>query len=207
MKNKFFFCFIPMIIIVVISCSVCTSKQSEPSSIKAVGDVHQYMPYEQLPEDYGLEDAKSDGCVVFENHIVTSGAEVWQKFIKRTENGEKAKIRLAFYYTMDEQDVSEEYYAEEKDGFPIMYIQDLSFDGMTYRLYYTIDADTYQYEYPYLVKHTGTPSSKTALYNSYVYYYLVRDEDITYNQIERGMYSSQMNDWVDCKQVYADLID
>jgi hypothetical protein len=196
-----------MIIIVVISCSAWANKQNIAYSNKAVGDVPEYRPYEQLPGDYSLENAKSDGCVVFENHRLTSGAEAWQRFIRCTEKGEKAMVRLAYYYAQDEQGVSEEYYAEASNNFPVMYMEDLSFDGEAYHLYYTIDADKYQYKYPYLVKYTGTPSSKTALYSSYVYYYLVRDKDITYKQIERGMYSSQMNDWVDCKQVYADLID
>ena len=206
MKNNIFISMFSMIIIIVIACSACANEQKVPSNYKLASNTSEYIPYEQLPVDYNLEDAKSDGCVVFENHQLTSGDEVWQKFIEKAQAGEKARVRLAYYYTLNSQSVSEEYYAEIKDDYPVLYIQDLSFDGETYRLYYTEDEQTHEYEYPYLVRYTGTPSSDTAIYSQYVRCFLVRDKDVTFEQIEHGWFSSQFGDSVDCIAVYTDLI-
>ena len=158
-----------------------------------------------MPADYDLENAKSDGCVVFEDLHLTSGDEVWQQFLKKTEKGERAKVRLANYYTLDAQNMSEEYYAEVKDEYPVLYIQDLSFDGENYHLYYTEGEQIYKYEYPYLVKYTGKPNSSTAVYREYVRYYLVKDKSITYEQIQISLLTSYTGNQIDCAAVYTDL--
>jgi hypothetical protein len=206
MKNNIFISMLSLIIIIVIACSACTNKLNGLNNNKLVSNISDYIPYEQLPLDYNLEDAKSDGCVAFENLQLTSGGEIWQEFIEKTQAGESAQVRLAYYYTLDSQGVSEEYYAEIKDDYPVLYIHDLSFDGETYRLYYTENKQPYEYEYPYLVRFTGTPSSNTAIYSQYVRYFLVRDKNVTFKQIEHGWFSSQFGDSVDCVAVYTDLI-
>jgi len=47
-------------------------------------DLGDYMPYEDIPDDYGLEDAKNDGCLVFENSSVTSGQTAWESFLRQS---------------------------------------------------------------------------------------------------------------------------
>lgn len=206
MKKNIFINVFSIVIIIVIACSLYANKSNEMSNYKLVSNSSEYIPYEQLPADYNLEDAKSDGCVVFENLQLTSGDEVWQKFIEKTQTGEPTMLRLAYYYTLDSQNVSEEHFTEIKDNYPVLYIQDLSFDGETYHLYYTEDKQTYEYEYPYLVRYSGTPNNDTAIYSQYVRYFLVRDKDVTFEQIEHGWFSSQSGDRIDCVAVYTDLI-
>ncbi|MBR0600396.1 hypothetical protein [Sinanaerobacter chloroacetimidivorans] len=41
----------------------------------------EVLLYHQLPKDYTLEEAKADGCVVYEDLDITSGQPVWDKFI------------------------------------------------------------------------------------------------------------------------------
>ena len=41
------------------------------------------LPFEELPEDYSLERAKDDGCLVTEDGAVTSGQEAWEEFLSR----------------------------------------------------------------------------------------------------------------------------
>lgn len=164
-----------------------------------------FVPYDQLPEDYSLENAKEDECVIFEDLHLTSGNKVWRRFADKTEAGEKAFVRLAYYYTLDSQRVSPELYEEIKDDYPKLFIKDLSFDGENYRLYYKEDEKEYEYEYPYMIHYSGKARSGAA-FSRYDRYILVRDKNVTYEQIERGMLSSKMGDQIDHVSVYTNLI-
>ena len=55
--------------------------------------------------------------------------------------------------------------------------------------------------YPYLVKLEGKPRSVNALFDRYEYYVLVHDETLTWSEIEWGMLSSQMGDYIDHRSV------
>jgi hypothetical protein len=163
-------------------------------------------PYDQLPKDYTLEDAKEDGCVVYEDLDITSGQAVWDKFIKDTENGKNSVVRIAFYYTLgDPSHYSKEYYEEIKDDYPILYIMDLRYDGESYALLRTEEGKEYTDEYRYLVKYTGKPRSDSAAFSGYTYYVLVNDNTLTWKDIENGMVSSQSGAWIDHQIVYSDL--
>jgi hypothetical protein len=83
----------------------------------------------------------------------------------------------------------------------------LSYDGESYHLNYTEGEKRYEYEYPYLVKSIGKPSSVTATYKSYICYFLAKDPNITYEDIMQGMLSSQFGANVDAVIVYVDLIE
>jgi len=164
------------------------------------------LPYDQLSKDYTLEDAKDDGCVVYEDLDITSGKAVWDKFIEDTENGKNSTVRIAFYYTLgDPSHYSKEYYEEIKDDYPILYIMDLSYDGEKFTLLRTEEGKDYTDEYRYLVKYTGKPRSDSAAYSGYTYYVLVNDNTLTWEEIENGMVSSQSGAWIDHYLVYSDL--
>ena len=57
-----------------------------------------------------------------------------------------------------------------------------------------------------MVKYEGKPSSATALFKSYVYYVLVNDNTVTWEELEWGLYSSQMGDYIPHDKVYTDWI-
>lgn len=175
--------------------------------LTACAKTEESLPYNQLPDDYSLENAKSDDCVVFENLDITAGQSVWEKFITSTTNGKPSTVRLAFYYTLNNPShYSAEYYEEIKDDYPALYIMDLSYDSNKYMLYYKADEQEYTKEFSYLVKYTGKPRSSSAVFSEYVYYVLVNDNSVTWEDIEDGMFSSQSDAWIDHYKVYSDLI-
>jgi len=127
------------------------------------------------------------------------------------QNGTPATIHLAKYYTMDEVGVSKEYYEANKDEYPKIFLLTLCFDGEKYTI---TDRPGIMEEaemvrtYPYLVKLEGKPQSATALFDRYEYYVLVHDETLTWSEIEWGMFSSQMGDYIDhCSVVQKHIIE
>lgn len=166
-----------------------------------------YISIQQLPEDYTLENAKSDNCIVFENNDITSGQDLWNKFIASTENGKSATVRLAYYYTLgDPSHYSKEHFEEIKDDYPVLYINDLSYNGRKYLIQGMEDGQLFSKEYSYLMKYEGMPSIKTAVFSKYTYYVLVDDNTVTWDDIEYGLLSSKYGDMIDHYKVYSDLV-
>ncbi len=163
-------------------------------------------PLEALPEDYSLEQAKADGCVVHEDGDVSAGQEAWEEFVSDAAAGKSAGVRLYDYYTLDPESCSPEYYEAEKDNYPHIFVRDLSFDGEKYSLRWLEDGREYVREYEYMLRYEDEAESETALYSSYVRYVLTHDETVTWEDIFRGMVSSQLGDWIDASTVYMDLI-
>jgi hypothetical protein len=159
----------------------------------------------QLSDNYSLDDVKSDNCVVFEDGDITYGQPEWDSFIKKIENGKSATVRLGFYYTLgDPSGYSEEYYEEIKDDYPILFINDLSFDGREYIIESIEDGQLMSKEYKYLLKYDGQPRV-SAVFSKYTYYVLVNDNTVTWDDIEHGMLSSKFGDFIDHYRVYSDL--
>ena len=163
----------------------------------------EHMPYGEIPQDYTLENAKADNLVVHENGNITSGQEAWDMFIERVGKGDPCAVRLAFYYTLDDWNVSPELYEEIKDDYPALYIQDLSFDGNTYTLYSVEDGNEHNFRYGHLKKMTEASPPPSATYTKRQMYVLVNDEDATWEKIQSGMLSSQSGDHIDHRVVYS----
>ena len=160
----------------------------------------------QLPGDYDLSDAKNDNCVIFENNNIIYGQAGWDDFISMVENGLSATVRLVFYYTLDDFSYySNEYYEKIKDDYPIISIKDLNFDGEKYFIEKLEDGKLISKEYKYLLRYEGKPSSSAALYSGYIYYVLVNNNTVTWDDIEHGMLSSKSGDWIDHFVVYSNL--
>lgn len=163
----------------------------------------------ELSADEMLEKAKEEGFVVFEDSNITSGEEIWQEFYDRTQAGEPAVVYLANYYTLNGENIAEEYYEEIKDEYPKFFLSSLCFDGEQYVI---TDRPGYETEpemvrtYPYLVKFEGKPSSMSATFVRYVYYVLVHDKNVTWKELEWGMFSSQFGDYIDHCRVYTSHI-
>lgn len=184
-----------VILLVLISMLTACSKDTKRVSLNAI------------PNDYSIDDAKSDDCVVYEDGDITDGQSLWDDFIKATEKDESATIRLAFYYTLgDPSNYTKEYYEEIKDDYPELYIKDLSYDGEKFTIESIEDGNLISKEYKYMMKYEGQPSSATALFSDYMYYVLVDDNSVTWNDIEHGMFSSQLGDWIEHSVVYSDLV-
>ncbi len=159
-----------------------------------------WVPFEDLPEGYTLEEAKKDNCVVKENGDITSGKEVWESFLKKTENNEPASVRIFSYHTLgDKERYGEEYYESIKNDYPKMYILDLEFDGEKYIWKDYSDEEPRISEYKYLIRYEENDPPESATFESAVYYILVNENTYTLDQIQWSMLSSQSTDWIDFK--------
>ena len=167
---------------------------TDPSSIIGKKRFPVSMSAEEM-----LEKAKDEGFVVMEEFSVTNGEENWQQFYETTQKGNPAVIYLADYYTLDKQGVSEEYYEENKDEYPKIFLSSLYFDGKQYTVTERpgyVEQPEMVRTYPHLVKFEG-PDSPSALFDRYEYYVLVHDKNVTWKELEWGLFSSQMGDYID----------
>lgn len=164
-------------------------------------------PMKEIPENYSLEQAKADGCVVHENGDVTSGKDIFKIFYERTLSGNKANVRLAFYYTLDDPShYDPDYYESIKDDYPVLYIQDLSFDGKKYTLRQYEDGKEITESYDYLMKYDEPATSPYAVYDSSEEYILTNDNTVTRQDLWNGLISSFGDDYIEHKVVCSDLI-
>jgi len=144
-----------------------------------------FLEYSKKQE---LEKAKQDGCVVFEELHLTSGKDAWLDFVNKTEKGEATSIRIAKYYA---------------EG-PQIFFTDLSFDGAVYQVKTTEKNNVDTEEYQYLKHYTGKPREGAA-FSEYDCYILVNDQNVTYEALEKSMFSSSTKDWIVQNRVYVDL--
>ncbi len=162
---------------------------------------------EELPDNYSLEQAKEDGCVTHENGDVTQGKEIFEAFFNTTASGQTDKVRLAFYYTLDDPSrYAPEYHESVKDDYPCLYVQDLSFDGEQYTIRWYEDGEEMIRNYSCLMKYEGQAESPDASYHSYIRYVLTNDDKVTWQELMHGMLSSQLGDYIDHQSVYTDLV-
>jgi len=168
------------------------------------GVANAYIPYSEIPENYSLNDAKSDNLVVFEDGNITSGQAVWDDFLKITEQGKSYVVRLAFYYTLSGVGITPEHeqYEELKNDYPRLHIQDLTFDGRIYMLYYVEEKKEYKFSYKYLKRFVEASPRETVPYRETIRYVLVNDKEVTWEQIISGLFSSRFGDWIDHQTVY-----
>ena len=139
--------------------------------------------------------------VVTEDSDITHGEDTWDAFFEMTREGENAQIQIAHYYTLDEEGVSAEYYMKNKDKYPVIYLSSLlHYEGKYYYLVRgnnTTEIENGDYvEYNYLLELYDEPFSATARFTSCEHYVLVNDETVTWKELEWGMFSSQMGDYI-----------
>ena len=84
----------------------------------------------------------------------------------------------------------------------MLYIQELTYKDDSYTIRWFEEGKEIKKTYKYLMKYEGEPESETALYESYLRYVLTNDNTVTWEQIWRGMISSQLGDGIDHKVVY-----
>jgi hypothetical protein len=170
----------------------------------STNSVSGYIPYKEIPLDYSLDSAKSDNLVVYENGNITAGQSVWDAFIENAENRKPSVVRLGFYYTLDDPSrYSPEHYEEIKDDYPVLFIMDLSFDGTTYTLYSIEDGVEYSIQFRYLKHFVEESPPISAIYTKREMYILVNDNEITWEQMQHGLFSSQFGEFKDNRIVYS----
>ena len=184
-----------LVLLCLLALCSCAKPTPLPTPVK-------HTHFTDIPSDYSLEDAKADSVVVYENGDITSGQEVWDAFLAKTENGQQCSVRLGWYYTLPDH-LSPELYEREKDKYPVLYIQDLRYNGMYYTLYSIEDGEEYSFNYKFMMQMEEDAPPLNPSIGCALRYVLVNDESVTWEQIFRGMVSSNFTDWIDHKRVYV----
>jgi hypothetical protein len=146
----------------------------------------QYLDFTQLKNEYSIEDAIKDSCVVFNDLTLLSGDNVWLEFLDITQKGKSAKVRIANYYTDGESSSN--------------YLTDLSYDG----LFHINEMEGSVKDYKYL-KHYSTKAGSDANYTEIDCYILVNEEDVSFENLERSLVSSNIGDYIDQYRIYVNL--
>ena len=132
---------------------------------------------------------------MFEGLECAAGLSGWEKFYTDVENKTPSSVCCAHYYTLNKDSVSEELYNEEKDNYPQLFFTYLEYDGNGFSVTVRksdLDETDYSDSFKYLMHYTGdTP--ETSVYSSYELYVLTDDSEVTWEEIESGLYSSQFN--------------
>lgn len=164
------------------------------------------LPFEELPEDYSLERAKDDGCLVTDNGAVTSGQEAWEEFLNAAEAGKAASVRLCSYYTLDDPSrYDPDYYESVKDDYPMMFLKDLSYDGERFTTLSYEEGQRHEETYSFLRRREQTaPSSGVKI----IQYIITDDAESSLEKIGSQLYSSSFSpeDWIPFDIVYQEII-
>lgn len=165
-------------------------------------------PLEELPADYGLDQAREDGCVVHEDGDIASGQEAWDAFFEAVSAGKTASVRLVNYYTLDDPSrYDPEYYESIKDDYPLLYVSDLTFEGKAYTVSSLEDGVRHERTFSYLKYFEDKVVRPDALYASCTGYALVNDDTAAWDPLMNGWLSSRSGRYVsDFYFVYADYI-
>lgn len=117
------------------------------------------------------------------------------------------KIRVVHFYTIgDPSRYDPEFYESIKDDYPKMYIFELAYDGKTFSVSHYEGEKLLCSEFKHLKKYEGNAKNDDAAFTSYVRYVLLNDDALTWDDIERGMFSSRFGDYTPHKQIYTDLV-
>ena len=164
------------------------------------------LPFEELPEDYSLERAKDDGCLVTEDGAVTSGQEAWEEVLNAAEAGKAASVRLCSYYTLDDPSrYDPDYYESVKDDYPMMFLKDLSYDGERFTTLSYEEGQRHEETYSFLRRREQTaPSSGVKI----IQYIITDDAESSLEKIGSQLYSSSFSpeDWIPFDIVYQEII-
>ena len=128
-------------------------------------------PLDEIPDNYSIEDAKMEICLIIEDYDITYGEELLTDFMNNVRKNETASIRIVTSYPDDEK----------------LYVSDLTYDKSKYTYDSNVDNDDYPKTYSYMIVDKDSSSLADTLY------VLVNDEDVTYHDIMNGMLSSQSN--------------
>ena len=144
---------------------------SIPDSIQ-VGPI----PLEELPENYSAEQAAIDGCLVCTEGNPRDNIEAFREFAEACMSGQPGQFRIVTYY-----------YGED----PYYIADDIIFDGKNYTVKYiesNVGIVNTSPNYPYLKHFTGDKEEERFPYDAYDHYVLVKDSDITWQEIFDGKY-------------------
>lgn len=141
-----------------------------------------------IPEDYSLEQAVSDGCVVYENSSTVYGQEQWDGFLNRVDGGEAAQVRLYFW-----SDPAPGLSAIAHPEGPEVCVMDLEYDGEFYTVSFFRDGEKLGSSYQYIFRFDG---------GRYTRYILTNDRHTQWEDGWSAPVSSDTGEIIDYELVY-----
>lgn len=136
----------------------------------SVTDYEEYnvAPLGELRDNYNMEEAMIDLCVIQEDGALRYNGDVWDAFISSCQAGEAATVRIW----------------ERTDG--VTRVQDLSFDGSEYCLYWYEDGELCTERWSYLHHFSGTEGQY-----GYDHFILTDDPGCTWDENTHTLHHSQ----------------
>ncbi len=159
---------------------------------------------EVAPADEALARCKTSAVVVIEESKCTHGEQLMKDFYDKTKKGEEAELLCAMYYNLDGENISEELYEQEKDNYPQLYYYLVSSKDDSYIVKIRkSDEEQIEQEASYsCLMHYQGDAPKGASFSSYDYYVLTRSDTVTWDEIEKGLFSSQLDDYIPHCMIY-----
>ena len=156
--------------------------------------------------DSALEDAIQAGYVIIEDGIATHGQNKWKTFYEDTQKGKAASVVVARYQTLDPQRCDIAYFEAFNQDYPNLNIYYLSYDGNTYTLSFVDGGVQYTRTYEYIMRYeTDTLSVMSSkVPQKTTRYILTHDNQVTWEELFGGMYSSQLGAYIDHYSIYAE---
>ena len=156
-----------------------------------------------------LEWAYNNPVVVIDDGHLTSGRDIWDSFFDSVNAKKPASVLCVHNYVLHKEYMAPKLYEKEKDQYPELFFMLLVYDGEKIcekgRESKVNELDTYE-TYKYLL-HLSGENPATALYKYSDQYVLVNDPSVTFEQLQKSMFSSQSSDWIDHMNVYTEMYD
>ena len=133
-----------------------------------------YIDLETAAETYTLKDAKAAGYVVIDRLKVTAGQNAWEDFVRCTEQGKPAKIRVACVRGS----------AKDDSGY-VSSLTEVEFDSEKYikRNWNDDDDKIQEHVYKYMLRFEEDPPRPMPSYVSVIYWVLTDDDALTWDHI------------------------
>jgi len=169
--------------------------------------IYQYSPPKGVSPNV-LEAAKAAGMTVLEDGFVTEGKHQWNEFYHAVQKGKSSKISIAMYYTLTQgayNTLFTDYYEAHKEDYPALYLFDLIYDGEKFILMQKENGEIIRREYKYLKEFVTTlPSpSSSKIPGKAVRYVLLNDQNASWDDLVKGLASSQLGDYIDHYIIYS----
>ncbi len=156
--------------------------------------------------DTALAEAVQAGYAVMEDGVATHGQDVWNTFYDLTRQGEAASVTVAHYQTLDPKRCDSAYYEACNQDYPCLNVYQLDFDGKTYTLSFVDGGKQHTREFEYLMRYTqdGQAISYTKYAGVFTHYVLTHNDQVTWDQLWKGLVSSQPGSYIDHYSIYTE---
>lgn len=155
-----------LLLLALLAAAVCLIS-SCASSVKADPSA-DYIDFKEASDTYTAKDAEAAGYLVISHMKITSGLEAWEDFIKCTEQGRPARIRIACTYGS----------AKEDGEMPIL-LTEVEYDGKAYILRDCYDDTVSEDTFRCLLRFEK---------DSVLYYVLADDDTLAWKEIKESLF-------------------